>query len=397
MNYRIIFFLLLGLDATILLFQTSELSISYYEAKLLYGDFSLLQALVQISLYYFGNNDFALRLPMIVLHLLSAILLFEISKEYLKENKNRLWILGIFMLLPGVVSSSLIVNDAGLVIFGLFLFIYLYSRVPRSLLYILLFIYALVSGGFMYLFLALMFYGAHKREKIFFGYNLVLFSLSMYIYGIDTHGSPEGHFLDSIALYSAVFTPIIFIYIFYVLYRRYLTKEIDLVWFLGATALVLSLVLSFRQKVEIEHFAPYLIVTLPLVAKTFSSSYRVRLKEFRKKYKTIFIISLLFLLANSSLVLFNKYLYTFLENPKKHFAYNMHIAKELARDLQAKKIHCVDTDRKMSLRLHFYGISKCNDFILTDKVELSSKVPNVTISYKNQPVYSANVTKVNKI
>ena len=396
MNYRIIFFLILGLDATILLYQTSELSISYYEAKLLYGDFSFLQALVKVSLYYFGTNDFALRLPMILLHLLSAFLLFEISKEYLKENKNRLWLLGVFMLLPGVVSSSLIVNDAGLVIFGLFLFVYLYSRVSQFILYPLLLLYALVSGGFMYLFLALMFYGAHKREKFFFGYNLILFSLSMYLYGIETHGSPEGHFLDSMALYSAVFTPIIFIYIFYVLYRKYLTKEIDLIWFLGATALVLSLVLSFRQKVEIEHFAPYLIVTLPLAAKTFSSSYRVRLKQFRTKYKLIFIIALLFLLINSSFVLLNKYLYIFLENPKKHFAYNMHIAKELAFELRSKNIDCVDTNRKMSLRLHFYGISKCNDFILSDRVELSSKVSNVTISYKNKPVYIADVTKVNK-
>jgi hypothetical protein len=397
MNYKIIFFLLLGLDATVLLFQTSELSISYYEAKLLYGNFSFLQSIVQTSLYFFGNNDFALRLPMIVLHLLSAVLLFEISIEYLKENKNRLWLLAIFMLLPGVVSSSLIVNEAGLVIFGLFLFVYLYTRLSSSFLYILLFLYALASGGFMYLFLALMFYGAHKRQRVLFLYNFLLFSFSMYMYGIDTHGSPEGHFLDTMALYSAIFTPIIFIYIFYVLYRRYLTKEIDLLWFLGSTALILSLVLSFRQKVEVEHFAPYLIVALPLAAKTFSSSYRVRLKQFRKKYKTIFIVSLLFLLVNSSLVLLNKYLYLFLENPKKHFAYNMHIAKDLARNLHEKKIDCVDAQSKMSLRLKFYGISKCNEYILSDKDELGSKLSNVTISYKNKPVYSVNVTKVNKI
>ncbi|MDX9756944.1 MAG: hypothetical protein RBT52_05500, partial [Sulfurimonas sp.] len=69
MNVRYILFLILGLDALTLIFQSGELSISYYEALLVSGDFSFLQLLIKSSIFIFGQNDYALRLPMIALHL----------------------------------------------------------------------------------------------------------------------------------------------------------------------------------------------------------------------------------------------------------------------------------------------------------------------------------------
>ena len=84
-----------------------------------------------------------------------------------------------------------------------------------------------------------------------------------------------------------------------------------------------------------------------------------------------------------------------LENPKKHFAYNMHIAKELAFELHKKNINCVTTNKKMSLRLEFYGIQKCEKFTLqkTSVSDLDSE--SVTVSYKNKILYQAYVTKIN--
>jgi hypothetical protein len=158
---------------------------------------------------------------------------------------------------------------------------------------------------------------------------------------------------------------------------------------------LVSLLLSFRQRVNIEYFAPYLILALPLAAQTFEHSYRVRLNIFRKNYKVIFIVSLTLLLLNSSVVFFNKYLYYVIENPDKHFSNKMHVAKELAKKLKNKGIYCVDTDMKMSKRLKFYGVTKCNNNVLTENTSKRSKSDNVTISYKNRVVYSANVTRVN--
>ena len=395
MKERYILFLILGLDALILFLQIPGLSISRYEASLLYGDYSFLQSIIEKSIYLFGQNDFALRAPMIIFHLLSALLLYNISMKYTKSQRDRLWLILIFILLPGVISSAIIVDSAGLLIFGLLFFIYMYENYSKQYIYFLLIAYLFVDYNFLYLFLALCLFSIYAKQKYFLIFNILLLIGSIFLYGLNMHGSPKGHFLDAIGIYAAIFTPIIFIYLFYILYRRYLTKEIDLLWFISATAMLVSLLLSFRQKIEIEHFAPYIMMALPLGAETFSHSYRVRLKIFRNKYKTIFIVSLFFLFLNSFLVFFNKELYLIIENPKKHFAYKMHVAKELASQLKSKGITCVKTNNNMSRRLKFYGVTKCNTYILSEKQFKQNKNYDVTISYKKRPVYFADVTKVN--
>lgn len=392
---RVLFLLLLGVDALILLIQTTEISISYREALFLQGEFSFFQALIKSSLALFGNNDLALRLPMILLHLLSTILLFTISKSYVNE-RNALWVVLVFVLLPGIVSSALIVDSAGLLIFGLLLFVYLSTRVSFITLLLYLAFLCFIESGFMYLFFALFIYGIYEKKYPFMVVGLLLFIISFVRFGFETHGSPKGYFLDTIGLYSTIFTPIIFIYIFYILYRRWLMNEYDMSWFIASFALIASLLLSFRQRIDIPHFAPYLIIALPLAAQTFNASYRVRLKQFRKKYKLIFAISLGILALHSSVVFFNKYLYMVIENPSDHFAYKMHIAKELAKELHAKEIGCVATKDAMMLRLEFYGISKCNDYILEELSKENKKLANVTISYIKREIAFYNVTKVNK-
>jgi hypothetical protein len=395
MNPRLIFFFILGLDAFVLFTQTSQLSISYYEAKLLYGEVSALQYIIKISLYIFGQNDFALRFPMILMHSLSAILLFKISKDYVYSYRNRLWLIIVFLLLPGVISSALIVNSAGLIIFGLLFFIYIYQNYSLVYTYPLLILLLFINSGFQFLFIALAFKGLNIKNKLFFIFNIFLFIISIYMQRIGAHGSPSGHFLDTIGIYATVFTPIIFIYLFYTLYRRYLNKNFDILWYISTTALVISLILSFRQKMHIEYFAPYLIMALPIMGQVFIHSYRVRLKIFRKKYKIFFSITLMFLLVNSSIVFYNKYLYLLIQNPKKHFAYKMQVARELAQELKKKDINCIDADKKMSLRLRFYGISECKKYYLHENNLNSSTSSNVTISYNNKAVYKATVTKLN--
>jgi hypothetical protein len=397
MIHRYILLLILGLDALILLLQTSEVSISYDEALFLYGEGSYLQYLIKSSLYFFGQNDYALRLPMIVLHTLSGFLLYEISDKYLTDGRSRLWLVLIFILLPGVISSAILLNSAGLIIFGLLLFVYIFQNFSLKWIYPLLVAYLFIDSDFIYLFLSLIFFALSIKNKTLFAVNSLLFVLAISFYGLDITGAPSGYFLDIIGIYSAVFTPIVFIYIFYVLYRRYFTKEMDLLWFIASITLLLSILLSFRQRVDIEHFAPYIILALPLAAKTFVSSYRVRLKIFRNNYRNIFTLSLIFLLLNSLVVFFNKELYKFIENPQTHFAYKMHVAKELADELKNQNIECVKAQSSMALRLRFYGVNNCDSYILTEN-ELSDadKTNSVTISYRNIPIYKAYVTKINK-
>jgi len=395
MNHRIILFLLLGLDVGMLLFQTAELSISYDEANILYGSLSFLQLITNTSLFLFGQNDLALRLPMIIFHLLSVITLYLISKEYISKARNRVWLTFVFILLPGVMSSAIILNSAGIVIFGLLFFIYSYKNYNPKFIYILLLIYLFIESDFLYLFIALLIYSLYYKNRLFFLFNLMLITVSIYLYGYDILGSPKGYFIDAIAVYAAIFSPIIFIYIFYILYRRLLIKEIDIIWFISFVVLMLSLLLSFRQRISIEDFAPYLIIALPLAAQTFYSSYRIRLRVFRGKYRAVFILSLVFLLINSFIVFFNKNLYAVIENPKNHFVYKMHIAKDLAHELRIMNINCVDSSLKMSYRLRFYGVNKCSSNKLEELSIPFEKKNDVSIRYMGNVVYAANVTKIN--
>lgn len=385
------------IDAFVLFLLTSEISISYNEALLLNNqNVSILQFLINTSIYLLGKNDFALRLPMIMMHLVSLFLLYEISKHYLSRKRDRIWLVMFYILLPGVISSALVVNSAGLVIVTLLLLIYLHDKISDLMLLLITLPLLFVDISFVSLYLGLGLYYFHNNKKSYSFVSLLTFFYAAYYYRPEVYGVPKGHFLDTIGIYSTIFTPIIFIFIFYTLYRRFLTDNKDLIFYLSSVALIISLLLSFRQRISVEHFAPYLIVALPLAAQTFSTSYRVRLKMFRKRYKAIFILSIVLLLLNSLVVLFNKELYMIIDNPKKHFAYKSHIAKELSLELKKKGIYCVQTDEEMALRLEFYGINYCSQNILHDNsTHLIQKVDNVTISYNTIEVYSGYVTKLN--
>ncbi|MFZ2891095.1 hypothetical protein [Sulfuricurvum sp.] len=331
---------------------------------------------------------------MILLHLLSAFILYGISKHYVTRENDRLWILLIYILLPGVTSAALVVDNAGLIITTLFLFVYMHLNYGRYSL-VLLPLLMMIDSSFSYLFFALALYGIHKKEYFYSVVGTIFLAASLLIFGIHIGGSPESRFLDLLGVYSAIFSPIVFLYLFYVLYRRMMAKEWDLIWMISMSAFIISLLLSFRQKVEVQTFAPFLLIALPLAAQTFLHTYRIRIREFRGRYRILFYSAFILLVTNTLVVFFNHYFYRFLSDPTHHFSYPMHVAKELATVLHENRIECIDAqDRKLQLRLRFYGISECEDYKLEKNAE-HSKI-NVTISYIEVPIYNTCVTKINK-
>ena len=136
------------------------------------------------------------------------------------------------------------------------------------------------------------------------------------------------------------------------------------------------------------------MLALPLGMQTFYHSYRVRLKEFRRNYRLLFVISFTLLIFNGLIVLFNQQLYLLIENPKRHFAYRAHIAKELAEVLKEENIRCVDVrdDHQMQLRLRFYGVGHCRENLLhNDSNKLGMRV---TVSYMNRSLIDYYVSKM---
>jgi hypothetical protein len=137
-------------------------------------------------------------------------------------------------------------------------------------------------------------------------------------------------------------------------------------WYISITALGLSLIFSLRQKIQIEDFAPFVVIAIPLMVKLFSHSMRVRLKEFRRIHYILLRVAIFTLLFSFTLLIFNKYFYLVMNNPTKHFAYKHHIAKELAKKLKILDINNVQISGKsMDKRLKFYGIDKGEDYRLT--------------------------------
>jgi len=386
--------LVLALDILILLYETSTLSISYFEAHTYFGHHGVVGFISNIAPALFGQNDYTLRIAFILLHTATAFLVYLTSGYFLKTTREQNLLVVVFLLLPGVMSSALLVNKVGVVIFLTFLFVYLYYRFQNNnILNVFLLFLAPLDNSFSYLFLGIFLYAVTTKQKNLALSSVFFIAINLFIFGSDIGGYPTGHFLDALGVYAAIFSPVVFVYIVYILYRHYLTKEFNILWFIATTPLVFSLLLSLRQRVHIEFYAPFVLVALFLAAKQFNSSYKVRLVQFRKGYKLLFNIALFFLVVHFFLILANKSLYNFIEKPKHHFAYKNHVAKELAKNLKTKHIPCVNTNYQMQLRLKFYGITECKKYKLKYFKEVNAK--DVTVRYNSKIIYPAYVTKIN--
>jgi len=387
--------ILIAIHAFILLLFTSQLSISFYEANIYFNEDSLLHYIINLSTFIFGQNDFALRLPMIIMHFMGAFLYYDISKDMFKKQSDKLWNLVIYLLLPGINSAGIMVDGAGLVLFLLLLFLYIYKHKP-SLAYYLLPIYAFIDASFAFMYLGFIFYSMDKRNTKLLFSSILLFGVSMYFFGIDIGGHPKNYFLSTLGIYAAIFSPIVFIYLIYALYRWGVKEERTLLWYLGITAFLFSMLLSFRQQMKLEELAPYIIIATPIMVKTFISSYRIRLRQFRKQYKLLLIMGMSFLMISTLSIFMNKYLYHFISDPTNHFVYKNHVVKELSQELKKLNIHSLVThSKRLQLRLKFYGIEKSYERNL-EKTMPASKSISVTISYIGADIAKYYVTKLYK-
>lgn len=393
-KYSYYFYTILTLLFCILIFKAdTSLSISYKEALNVFVNTSVLSIITNISIYLFGQNDIALRIPFILFYVASVILMYKITYNYFKYEKDRLISIVVFMLLPGVLSASLLVNSAIIVIFCTLLYLYYFEKYKKHS-YFLLLLFLLIDNSFAILYLALFFYSIKENDKKLLYFSLILFALSMFIYGFSTDGKPRGFLIDTVAIYATIFSPILFLYFIYTVYRAGIKQEYNLSWYISITALFLSIVISFRQRVYIEDFAPYVVIGVPLMIKTFLHSYRVRLKEFRKTYNILAIVTVSMLLINVILTLVNKPLYLVLPNPTKHFVYQYHFIEELSNELKKKNINGLTSfDKELMLRLKFYGLQEGDNYFISSK-EFYNYDEKISIKYYNKELFMVYLKKL---
>ncbi len=133
-----LFFLIIFVHVAFLLYALSGLSISYYEADILFNQNTPLHYLVDITCKIFGYNDFGLRVPFLFIHVINICLIYLISKNILKKPQDCILAVIVYVMLPGVNASALIVNEAS-----------------TAILFTLLFIWCWQSGYYMYAYLVL--------------------------------------------------------------------------------------------------------------------------------------------------------------------------------------------------------------------------------------------------
>ena len=392
MNYKLLLIILT--DLAFLLYGVTTISISAQEATIFFEHRDFLHYLIVGFTKLFGQNDFALRIPFILFHVGGVLLLYKVSGYYLKKEQDRLFSIVIFMFLPGVLSSSLIVNSSSITVFFTLLFIYLYEEKKTVLAYILLVSLIMIDNSFEVLYLGVFAYAVYHHDRKLYYLSALLFISSLYLYGFDSGGRPRGYFLDTLAMYALVFSPLLFLYYFYTMYRIFFKGKKTLLWFISSVAFFLSILFSFRQRIPLSDFAPYAVIALPIVVDYFFKSLRVRLSQYQRPYKISLFITIVLLVINFLFTYFNKYLYLVLDDPSMHFAKKFHIAKELAQKLKEDKVnHIKCKDKDLCKRLKFYGISNGDEFYIeTGKNTNSFK--KVTISYKSVPIITYSVSKL---
>lgn len=350
-------FLICLIDFVFLLYAANSLSISYNEAEIFFQKHSLLGYILKLSAHFFGQNDLAVRGVMIFFHIASVVLMYKVSKFYIKLEFDRIIAVLLFVLLPGTIASALIINNAGICITLALLCIYLF-HIKKKILFSLFFCLAFFIDGDFWIFYAGFFiFALYKRKPPLAWLSAILFLLTLYFFGFETNGRPSGHFIDTFGIFAAVFSPFVFIFFVYTIYRIWVKEKKDLLWFIAICSFCFCMIVSVRQRLELEQFLPFCVIATPLMVRVFFNSYRVRLPKFRKGHKICTGLVMLFLVFNWSAIIFNQIFYLFLNDPTKHLTYKFDVAKELADKLKEAGVQDIATDdTRLALRLKFYGI-----------------------------------------
>lgn len=364
-NEYFILFLITLLNLALLIYSISSLSISFNEAEIFYSnssflkEFGFLHEIVNGSNIAFGDilgKDLAVRLPFLLAHFINIFLIYKISKKILPDRYQRLIAACVYMYLPGVMASAIIINSAVFIILIALIALYLVQNSHFKSLLALLAASIFVSNAFLALYLALFFFALYDKKR-----NLAIFAaifsiIWLFVFDFDFSGKPKGYIIDAMAIFGATFSPLIFIYFIYAVYRMWIKEHKDFLWFISISAFCACLLFSVRTKPPFELFLPFCVIFIPHMIRLFFASYFVRLPKFRFKYKLLAFLMLFTLSLNALVSIFPEFLYAFLSNPKSHFAYKYSVAKELASELKKLGINEISSDFKLARRLEFYEI-----------------------------------------
>lgn len=359
---RKLFYLFLLIYTVALVYLASTIPIGSYEATVYYTDTKILHYLTHIFNGVFGNSlDF--RFPFLLLGFVNLPLFFMMSRLYFFKKEESYFATMVFALLPGIITSAILVNIAVLVITFVLSFIIFFEKKKifwqGAAMVTLLFIH----DASVIFFTSLAIFSAFNRDKALFTISIILTAISLlYFNGLTIEGRPKGEFLELFGLYIALFSPLVFLYFFYAIYRIWLREKKDILWYISFTSFVLSILLSLRQQVNMTDFAPYVIVSVILMIVTYQKTVKVRLPQFQKWYKRGFTLVIVSLFLSSSVIFFHKLFFYILEDKTKHFAYDFYEPYWNVVELKKVGKDCYTArNKKVQYQFKYYGVNSCED------------------------------------
>ena len=359
------FILAIVIYSLAILYLAFTTPITSHEAKLLFNTNGIVNFLMELGQSLI-SGFFGFRLFFVFSGFFAILFFYEFARRYFPKRDNEYsdayLATIIFMLLPGIITGSVLSNIAILVLPLVLLFVLLYEKKHFILLPFIMLILFFIHDASIIFFIAVMFYGIiYKDKRLAITAATFLIAFIVMAKGIEIGGRPSGHFIDIFGLYAAVFSPLVFLYFFYIMYRTLLRGTKTLTWYISFTALVFSLLLSIRQKVHISDFAPYVTISIVLMLDVFNHSIRVRLPEFKKKYKLSFNVIFGSLLLSASIIFLHQFIFYINENPKKYFANRAYRPYLLAQELKSRGIKCYDSKRsREQYQLMYYHIESCS-------------------------------------
>ena len=356
------FLIAIFLYSIAVLYLVATAPITPHEAKAFYTSHD-----VVATLMHWGDSLsptlFGLRIFFVFLGFISILFFYEYSRRYFPKREDAYLATFIFMLLPGIVTGSTVANVAIIVLPLVLLFVLLYEKNHFTVLPFIMLALFFIHEASIIFFVALLLYGIlYKDKKLSIFATAFLLAFIYLAKGIEIGGRPSGHFIEIFGLYAAVFSPLVFFYFFYTMYRIFLREKKSLLWYISFTALIVSLLLSVRQKINITDFAPYVMIAIPLMLHTYHQSLRVRLPQFKKKYILGFNVLMVSLLLSVLSMLIYNIMFYISKNPSQYFSNIVYAPQILAKELKSKGINCYDVrNESKRYQLQYYNISQCTE------------------------------------
>lgn len=350
---RVVFFIV-SIFYLITLFYISLITpITPHEAKIFYSSNEVVGTLMR-----FGNDYFYMRFFSFVSGVATLFLFYFLIKEYFKKD-DIFEVVYIFMLLPATITGIVVVNSSILIMPFILISIILYLKEKLVSISIPMFILAILDKSTILFFSILVLYFVIKKDKFLTILSLFFLLFSYILYGgIEIGGHPSGHFVHTIGLYTTIFSPLLFLYFFYAIYRTLLHKGKNIIWYISFFVFIFSLIISIRQKIDIASFAPFVVIGIIPMMELYYKSLKVRLPEFQNKYKIGYRVIIFFLLLNAILIVTHSYTYKIMQKKELHFSHRTYYPYYLAKELKKNNIECFNSE-KYKYQLQFYGIKNC--------------------------------------